>query len=215
MADIAAYSRIKEKLDEQDVTLIAVSKTKPNEAILELYQAGHRDFGENRVQELVQKAADLPNDIRWHMIGHLQTNKVKLIAPFVHLIHSVDSIKLATEINKQAEKNGRVIDVLLQARIATEASKHGMIFDDMSNVAGNAELDHIKVRGVMGMATFTDDQEQIKVEFETLYEYFNALKSESINICSMGMSGDYELAIDCGSNMVRIGSAIFGARNPH
>lgn len=203
------------------VTLVAVSKTKPIEAILEAYNVGQRVFGENKIQEMVEKHEQLPEDIQWHMIGHVQRNKVKYMAGFVHLIHGVDNFKLLKEINKQAEKHNRIIDCLFQLKIAEEDSKFGMTNEDIVTIINStdfSELKNIKVVGLMGMATFTDNEAQIKKEFEYLKSIFDILKSKelfnfNLNIVSMGMSGDYELAIACGSNMVRIGSNIFGARH--
>ena len=199
----------------KDVTLVAVSKTKPNSAIEEAYGVGHRDFGENKVQELCQKAEELPKDIRWHMIGHLQRNKVKYIAPFVHLIHGVDSERLLTEINKQGAKNNRVIDVLIQLHIAEESSKFGFSYDEASSLFSNENLyPNVRVVGLMGMATFTEDKTQITREFETLSTFYNAWKAQkSLSVLSMGMSNDYPIAIAMGSNMIRVGSLIFGRRN--
>ena len=202
------------KSTPKDVTLVAVSKTKKNSAILEAYQLGQRIFGENKVQELVEKAEELPKDINWHMIGHLQTNKVKFIAPFVSLIHGVDSIKLLKEINKRAEKNNRVIDCLLQVHIATESTKFGFDIPEVKQAINNAkEFQNIRIVGLMGMATFTDNKQQVKQEFNSLKFVFETLKNEHITTLSMGMSGDYKLAIEQGSTMVRVGSAIFGHRN--
>jgi len=198
----------------KDVTLVAVSKTKKNSAILEAYQLGQRMFGENKVQELVEKAEELPKDINWQMIGHLQTNKVKFIAPFVSLIHGVDSIKLLKEINKRAEQNNRVIDCLLQVHIATESTKFGFDIPEVKQAINNAkEFQNIRIVGLMGMATFTDNKQQVKQEFNSLKFVFETLKNEHITTLSMGMSGDYKLAIEQGSTMVRVGSAIFGHRN--
>ena len=197
-----------------EVTLVAVSKTKPNTAILEAYQEGQRIFGENKVQELVQKAEELPKDIAWHMIGHLQTNKVKFIAPFVSLIHGVDSLKLLKEINKRAEQNNRIIECLLQVHIATESSKFGFGIDEVESALNQAEeFENIKIVGFMGMATFTDDTQQLSQEFKSLKTVFDSMKNDHITTLSMGMSGDYNLAIEQGSTMVRVGSAIFGHRN--
>jgi pyridoxal phosphate enzyme (YggS family) len=197
----------------EEVTLVAVSKTKPNSAILEAFHAGQKIFGENKVQELVQKAEELPKGIFWHMIGHLQTNKVKLIAPFVALIHAVDSIKLLKEINKRAEQNNRVIDCLLQVHIATEISKFGFNITKVEQAINNAkEFQNIKIVGLMGMATFTDNKQQVIQEFKHLNSVFESLKNKEITTLSMGMSGDYQLAIEQGSTMVRVGSAIFGHR---
>jgi hypothetical protein len=198
----------------KEVTLVAVSKTKPNTAILEAYQAGQRIFGENKVQELVQKAEELPKDIAWHMIGHLQTNKVKFIVPFVSLIHGVDSLKLLKEINKRAEQNNRIIDCLLQVHIATESSKFGFGMEEVESALNQAkEFKNIKIIGLMGMATFTDDTQQVVDEFKSLKTVFDSIKNEHITTLSMGMSGDFKLAIEQGSTMIRVGSAIFGHRN--
>jgi hypothetical protein len=210
----AQIQRLTEELPEK-VTLVAVSKTKPIAALEEAYHAGHRDFGENKVQELCQKAEVLPRDIRWHMIGHLQRNKVKYIAPFVHLIHGVDSERLLAEINKQGAKNNRTIDVLLQIHIAEENSKFGFSYDE-AEALFSSENTYLNVRiiGLMGMASFTDNEAQVKEEFETLsrfYKKWNAKKA--LTTLSMGMSNDYEVAIAKGSNMVRLGSLIFGHRN--
>lgn len=212
--------KVKESIPK-DVTLVAVSKTKPNEDLMEAYEAGQRILGENRVQELVDKAEALPKDIEWHMIGHLQRNKVKYIAPFVNLIHGVDSARLLKEINKQGKKNERVIDVLLQFHIATEETKFGFDFEEAKELLESSEfpeLQHINIRGVMGMATFTEDKEKVRDEFRTLNNYFLVLKShffkfnDNFQVISMGMSNDYQIAIEEGSNMIRIGSSIFGAR---
>jgi pyridoxal phosphate enzyme (YggS family) len=212
---------IKKTLPE-GVTLVAVSKTKPNELILEAYEVGQRDFGENYVQELVEKAEQLPKDIRWHFIGHLQSNKVKYIAPFVALIHGVDSPKLLQEINKQALKNNRVIDCLLQLFIAKEETKFGFSFDecrDLLNSTAFSELKNIKIRGFMAMASNTNDQGQIRQEFRSVKEFARGLPRQiSIGndghpVLSYGMSGDYKIAVEEGSTMVRIGSSIFGERD--
>ena len=199
----------------KDVTLVAVSKTKPNSAIEEAYGVGHRDFGENKVQELCQKAEELPKDIRWHMIGHLQRNKVKYIAPFVHLIHGVDSERLLAEINKQGVRNDRVIDVLIQLHIAEESSKFGFSYDEAASLFSNENLyPNVRVVGLMGMATFTEDKTQITREFETLSTFYNTWKAQKyLSVLSMGMSNDYPIAIAMGSNMIRVGSLIFGRRN--
>ena len=199
------------------VTLVAVSKTKPVEDLQEAYAAGMRDFGENKIQEMCDKYEVLPKDIRWHMIGHVQTNKVKYMAPFVHLIHGVDSLKLLKEIHKQAEKNNRVIDVLLQQFIADEETKFGLDKEEIQHIM-QEEIQHlpnVRVVGLMGMATFTDDEKQIRNEFKTLKSNFDSLKNNFYNltVLSMGMSGDYQVAIEEGSTMVRIGSSIFGHRN--
>lgn len=199
------------------VTLVAVSKTKPVEDLQEAYEAEIRDFGENKIQEMCDKYEVLPKDIRWHMIGHVQTNKVKYMAPFVHLIHGVDSLKLLKEINKQAEKNNRIIDVLLQQFIADEETKFGLDVEETRQIMQEEiqHLPHVRVVGLMGMATFTEDKNQIRNEFKTLKSNFDFLKNnfENITILSMGMSGDYQIAIEEGSTMVRIGSSIFGHRN--
>ena len=199
----------------KDVTLVAVSKTKPNSAIEEAYGVGHRDFGENKVQELCQKAEELPKDIRWHMIGHLQRNKVKYIAPFVHLIHGVDSERLLAEINKQGVKNNRVIDVLIQLHIAEESSKFGFSYEEAEALFSKENLyPNVRIVGLMGMATFTEDQTQIAREFETLSKFYNSWKTQKyLSVLSMGMSNDYPIAIASGSTMIRIGSHIFGKRD--
>jgi pyridoxal phosphate enzyme (YggS family) len=211
---------IKSQLPEH-VTLVAVSKTKPINEIMEAYNTGHRIFGENKIQEMVEKHEQLPKDIQWHMIGHVQRNKVKYMASFVSLIHGVDNFKLLKEINKQAQKNDRIIDCLLQIKIANEDSKFGMTAQEASEILQSQEfleLEHIRVVGLMGMATFTNDKTQIKREFEYLKATFNNLKTQNTINCklqtiSMGMSSDYKLAIDCGSTMIRVGSSIFGERN--
>jgi pyridoxal phosphate enzyme (YggS family) len=197
-------------------TLVAVSKTKPVEDIQALYDLGQRDFGENYVQELVDKQAVLPPDIRWHFIGHLQSNKVKYIAPFVHLIHGVDSLKLLGEIDKQAGKTGRVIDVLLQVHIAQEETKFGMDRAELHAACEAADsLKNVRIRGLMGMASFSSDTEKVRSEFhelDTMYETYRVMASGVWNTLSMGMSGDYTIALEEGSTMVRIGSLLFGAR---
>ena len=211
---------IKSKIPEH-VKLVAVTKTKPISDILEAYNTGHRIFGENKVQELVEKQEQLPKDIEWHMIGHVQRNKVKYMSEFVSLIHGVDNFKLLKEIDKQAKKSDRIIECLLQIKIAQEESKFGMTAKDAIKILQSndlSDLKNISIKGVMGMATFTNDLEQIEKEFHYLkqvFEDFYKLESENckMEIISMGMSGDYELAIDCGSNMIRVGSSIFGARN--
>ncbi len=203
------------------VTLVAVSKTKPVADLMEAYNAGQRVFGENYVQELVEKHEVLPKDIQWHFIGHLQSRKVKLIVPFVNLIHGVDSLKLLEEINKQAAKNNRVIDCLLQVYIADEETKFGLNEQEINEIIASKEfkeLNNIKIVGLMGMATFTDNKDQIKKEFQnlkTIFDKVSQLKTENclLKTISMGMSGDYQLAIEFGSTMVRIGSSIFGGRN--
>ena len=215
--EASEFYRLKSQFENAGVTLVAVSKTKSEAEILKLYDLGQRDFGENYVQELVDKQAHLPKDIRWHFIGHLQRNKVKYIAPFVHLIHSVDSSKLLQEINKQAVKLDKVIDVLLQIHIAEEETKFG--FDDnelMDFVAQTNQYPNVKVDGLMGMATFTDDTEKVNREFQLLKKLFDKCNFNADihwNTLSMGMSADYKMAIENGSTMVRIGSLLFGARN--
>ena len=203
-----------------NVTLIAVTKTHPVEKLMEVYTAGHKIFGENKVQELCDKQVVLPKDIAWHLIGHLQSNKVKYIAPFVALIHSVDSFKLLAEIDKQAKKSNRVIDCLLQIFIASEETKFGLDFTEAEQLLSGTEiqaLQNIRIVGLMGMASNTSNTAQVKMEFHTLKTFFEAQKNQKssnvqLSILSMGMSSDYELAIEEGSNMVRVGSAIFGAR---
>ncbi|MCC5943889.1 MAG: YggS family pyridoxal phosphate-dependent enzyme [Bernardetiaceae bacterium] len=203
-------------------TLVAVSKTYPTEAIQKAYAIGQRDFGENKVQEMCDKAEQLPEDIRWHLIGHLQRNKVKYIVDFVHLIHSVDSLKLLKEIEKRAANAERTVNCLLQVHIAKEDTKFGLDEQELEQIAESTEvakMQHVKICGLMGMATFTDNQAQVKSEFAYLKSLFDTLKMRNLNdvfdikILSMGMSGDYQIAIEQGSNMVRIGSAIFGERN--
>jgi PLP dependent protein len=201
-----------------NVTLIAVSKTKPISDILEAYNAGQRVFGENKIQEMAEKHDELPKDIQWHMIGHLQRNKVKYMAHFVDLIHGVDSFKTLQEINKQAKKHNRIINCLLQARIAKEETKFGLSFTDISTIISSKELlelNNIKIVGLMGMGSFTDNNQQLEEEFSTLHQFFNRLKAQhsTLNTLSMGMSGDYQLAIKNGSTMIRVGSSIFGSRN--
>lgn len=215
-----AFQNILTELANTNTTLVAVSKTKPNEDLMELYQLGQRDFGENYVQELVDKAAALPKDIRWHFIGHLQSNKAKYIAPFVHLIHGVDSLKLLQEINKQALKNNRIIHCLLQIHIAEEETKFGLDETELGEIIAQTDrLPNIRIQGLMGMASFTENITIVKNEFHHLHLLFQQHKawinkhSGSTPILSMGMSGDYALAIEEGSTMVRIGSLLFGARN--
>ncbi len=218
--NINAYRTIRSALDAAKVKLVAVSKTKPVEDILALYNEGQRDFGENYVQELVDKQAVLPADIRWHFIGHLQSNKVKYIAQFVHLIHGVDSESLLKEIEKQAVKNKRTIDCLLQVHIATEETKFGFDEQELLNLKIDA-FQNIQVRGLMGMASFSDDTNLVRSEFKKLASLFSKcrqplhLQPSTFNLLSMGMSGDYTIAIEEGSNMVRIGSLLFGERNYH
>ncbi len=212
--------QIKSTLPEY-VTLVAVSKTKPISDIMEAYNAGQRIFGENKVQEMVEKEPQMPKDIEWHMIGHLQRNKVKYMAEFVSLIHGVDNFKLLKEINKQAKIHNRTIDCLLQIKIADEDSKFGMTSKEAQEILQStefSELKNVRIVGVMGMATFTDDKLQIENEFKKLKSSFDELKELKLENChlktiSMGMSGDYQIAMDCGSTLVRIGSSIFGERN--
>ncbi|MFT5832643.1 MAG: pyridoxal phosphate enzyme (YggS family) [Cognaticolwellia sp.] len=220
MANII-LEEVREKLKPQNVTLVAVSKTKPNEAILEMYKEGQRVFGENRVQEVAAKYEVLPKDIQWHVIGHLQTNKVKYIAPFVSMIHSIDSLKLLKEVNKQAKRNDRTIDCLLQMHIAEEDTKFGFSNSEVTELLKSDAyqgFENIRIVGVMGMATFTDDKEHVRQEFKTLRYVFENLKlgffqnNDTFSEVSMGMSGDFEVAIEEGSTMVRIGSLLFGKR---
>ncbi|NNF20564.1 MAG: YggS family pyridoxal phosphate-dependent enzyme [Saprospiraceae bacterium] len=216
---VSMYKEIINYLDQHNVDLVAVSKTKSPEEIQKVYSQGQRHFGENRVNELTEKKDLLPQDIKWHMIGHLQKNKVKYIAPFIHLIHSVDSLKLAQTIDGQAERNERNIDILLQIKIASEESKFGLSFDDLlTQIQQFKALKNIRITGLMGMGTFTNDQNVTIDEFQRLKTYFDELKSshfneECFNTLSMGMSGDYKLAVEFGTTMVRIGSLIFGSRN--
>jgi pyridoxal phosphate enzyme (YggS family) len=211
------YHEIIEELNGK-ATLVAVSKTKPVEDIQALYDLGQRDFGENYVQELVEKYGQLPKDIRWHFIGHLQSNKVKYIAPFVHLIHGVDSFSLLKEINKQALKNNRIINCLLQVYIAKEETKFGLDeqeLNELMNILPINGLTGIRINGLMGMASFSDNMDLVRSEFsylKTLFETFN-IRHSTFNILSMGMSADYKIALQEGSNMVRIGSLLFGERN--
>ncbi|MET6990368.1 YggS family pyridoxal phosphate-dependent enzyme [Sediminicola arcticus] len=215
---------IKENIEEilnsipKSVTLVAVSKTKPEKDLQQAYDGGQRVFGENKIQEMTQKWENLPKDIQWHMIGHVQTNKVKYMAEYVSLVHGVDSLKLLKEINKQAKKNSRIIDCLLQVHIAEEDTKFGLDeteLNDLLNSETFGKLQNIKVVGLMGMATFTEDKNQIRREFKHLKTQFNRSKETLPNIdtLSMGMSGDYQIAIEEGSTMIRIGSSIFGERN--
>jgi pyridoxal phosphate enzyme (YggS family) len=212
---------VREKLKPKNVTLVAVSKTKPNEAILEMYNEGQRIFGENRVQEVAAKYEALPKDIEWHLIGHLQTNKVKYIAPFIGMIHSIDSLKLLKEVNKQGKRNERTIDCLLQMYIANEDTKFGLDNAEVKELLESEayrNFENIRIVGVMGMATFTDDEQQVREEFKTLKYIFENLKlgyfqnDDAFSEISMGMSGDFELAIEEGSTMVRVGSLLFGSR---
>lgn len=207
---------IKSSLPEH-ITLVAVSKTKPVSALMEAYDAGQRIFGENRIQEMTEKAALMPDDVQWHMIGHVQSNKVKYMAPFVALVHGVDSIKLLEEIDRQAAKNKRVIDCLLQVHIAKEESKFGFDFKELDAAMTQIKagtFPHVRIRGLMGMATFTTDEKQIRAEFDSLKVCFDKFRNidTGFTLLSMGMSGDYRIAIEAGSNMVRIGSSIFGNR---
>lgn len=204
-----------------NVTLVAVSKTKPVSELMEAYDAGQRIFGENKIQEMADKFEQMPKDIEWHMIGHVQTNKVKFMAPFVNLVHGVDSLKLLEEIDKQAQKNNRIIDCLLQIHIAQEETKFGLNESELLEILQSEtfrNLKNIQVKGLMGMATFTENESQIKKEFMVLKQLFDKVNTLSVihyplSIISMGMSGDYKIAIDCGSTMIRIGSSIFGNRN--
>jgi pyridoxal phosphate enzyme (YggS family) len=217
--NIEAYNTIINEFASNNVTLVAVSKTKPNADIDALYSLGQRDFGENYVQELVDKQAALPKDIRWHFIGHLQSNKVKYIAPFVHLIHGVDSLKLLQEINKQGIKNNRIINCLLQIHIAQEETKFGLDETELAAIKDIIDsLSNVRISGMMGMASFSEDLNKVSTEFTHLKYLFDQYDQKlnnqgALDTLSMGMSGDYPLAIKCGSNMVRIGSLLFGARN--
>jgi pyridoxal phosphate enzyme (YggS family) len=222
--DKEAYKRISTALALKHVQLVAVSKTKPAEDIFELYKLGQRDFGENYVQELIEKRLMLPHDIRWHFIGHLQSNKVKYIAPFIHLVHGVDSFKLLSEINRQAEKHRRVINCLLQVHIAQEESKFGLdeseldeLFNDLKKASEVGELKSVRVCGLMGMASLTEDIQKVRLEFKYLQMLYDKYASQICSNChltilSMGMSGDYKVAMEEGSNLVRIGSLLFGSR---
>ena len=221
MGILENLQKIKKSIPE-DTVLVAVSKTKPAEMILELYHAGHKDFGENKVQDLVAKHEQLPGDIQWHMIGHLQSNKVKYIAPFVHLIHGVDSLKLLGIVNKEAVKNDRVLSCLLQVHIAEESSKFGLNEEEILGLLSSEEflgMHNIAIRGLMGMATFTENSERVRKEFQNLKCIFEKVKENyfrddpAFSVLSMGMSGDYPIAIEEGSNMLRVGSLIFGPRN--
>lgn len=222
LIDKEKYTEIVEELKAKNVLLVAVSKTKSVEAIKELYDLGQRDFGENYVQELAGKQAQLPQDIRWHFIGHLQTNKVRYVASFVELIHGVDSVKLLKEINKQGAKNNRVLQVLFQIHIAKEETKFGLDEKELEEILNTylselRELKNVQVKGLMGMASFTENKEQVRKEFrflKTLFDKYAQLQTTNIQLqtLSMGMSGDYKLAVEEGSNLVRIGSLIFGER---
>ena len=225
MAIAEQISLINKQLNDSSARLIVVTKTRSIEELQETYAAGAIEFGENRVQEMVEKQAVLPGDILWHQIGHLQTNKVKYIAPFVHLIHSVDSLNLLKEINKQGAKNNRVIHCLLQIFIATEESKFGLDFKEAEALLADdslAEMKHIRIVGLMGMASFTADEDQIRREFMSLADFFQQLKNNKTGVStglvewtelSMGMSGDYLIAAELGATLVRVGSAIFGPRH--
>ena len=211
---------IKKYKDElpENVKLVAISKTKPNEDLMEAYNAGQRILGENKIQEMTDKWEELPKDIEWHMVGHVQRNKVKYMAPFVSLIHAVDSLKLLKEINKRAKQNERTINCLLQIKIAEEDSKFGISSEEAKEILDSeaySKMENVKVIGLMGMATFTDDEDQVRSEFKYLKSVFDKFRDEHPDLkeLSMGMSGDYQIAVDCGSTMVRIGSSIFGARN--
>lgn len=210
------------KSDLGNCHLVAVSKTKPNEDLLEAYETGQRALGENKVQELCDKAEALPKDIEWHMIGHLQRNKVKYIAPFVHLIHSIDSVRLLKEVNKQGKKIDRIVPVLLQVHIAEEESKYGLDEAELHELLSSEafqEMNHVEIKGLMGMATFTEDEVKIRREFKFLKALFDKISQQyndeklQLKELSMGMSGDYQIAIEEGSTMVRVGSKIFGERN--
>lgn len=212
---------INQEIKNSSASLVAISKTRPVEQLLEAYEAGQRDFGENKVQEMVTKSELLPKDIRWHMVGHLQRNKVKYIVPFVYLIHSVDSVRLLREINKEAQKSGRIISCLLQVHIAREQTKFGFDESELMAFLSGPELSqfqHIQVTGLMGMATFTEDTDQIRAEFTGLKKLFDTLATTfrfpnfHLTRLSMGMSDDYLIALDCGSTMIRVGSSIFGER---
>ncbi len=215
-------SNLLKEVEQYNANLIAVSKTKPFEYIKEAYDTGHRDFGENKAQEMTSKQAELPTDIRWHMIGHLQRNKVRNIAPYVYLIHSVDSERLLRTIDKEAVKSDRIINCLLQVHIAEESTKFGFDEDELKQLLGSgtlSEIPNVRVVGLMGMATHTDNEAQIIREFSGLKMLFDTLSNQytydnlNLKYLSMGMSNDYEIALNCGSNMVRIGSTIFGSRN--
>jgi hypothetical protein len=217
--DIAANLSELKKALPGSVTLVAVSKTKPDEDILMAYKTGHRDFGENRIQEMTEKHQRLPSDIRWHMIGNVQGNKIKYMAPFVFLVHGMDKPKRFKELSKEAAKNNRVIDCLLQVHIALEESKYGFSYEEARAFMREdlaARYPNVRLRGLMGMATFTDDRDRVRAEFHQLAGFFREMKAElasdAFDILSMGMSGDYEIALEEGANMIRVGQAIFGAR---
>ncbi len=217
MSDISDHITAYKKELGQDICLVAVSKTKPESDLMEAYHAGQRVFGENKIQEMTRKYEALPKDIDWHMIGHVQTNKVKYMASYVNLVHAVHKLKLLKEINKRAQEHDRTIDCLLQIKIAEEDSKYGMTPDQAKDLLKSdmvKELKHVNVRGLMGMATFTENKDQIEREFSTLDQLFLELKDQyQLDILSMGMSGDYNIALKFNTNMVRIGSSIFGKRN--
>ncbi|MCY7422210.1 MAG: YggS family pyridoxal phosphate-dependent enzyme [Chitinophagaceae bacterium] len=219
--DLKKYREIKTELDARQVQLVAVSKIKPVPDLMNLYEEGQRDFGENYVQELVDKQPQLPADTRWHFIGHLQSNKVKYLAPFIHLIHGVDSVKLLAEINKQAAKSNRVIHCLLQVHIAQEETKFGFDANELAEtiqaIQTEGALSNVMIDGLMGMASFSDDTVKVRGEMKFLKELFDTYSAVKTSNChftilSMGMSGDYAMAIEEGSNMVRMGSLLFGAR---
>lgn len=216
------YTQIRQQLDQAEVTLVAVSKTKPHDQILDMYQKGQRVFGENKAQELVDKYEALPKDIDWHFIGHLQRNKVKYIAPFIALLHGVDSLRLLKEVNKQAKRHDRKIACLLQFHIAEESTKFGLDWSEAQAILESEAyqaMEHVEIHGVMGMATYTDDATQVRKEFQHLKSLFDRLKAQYFQgqayfkEISMGMSGDYKMAIEEGSTMVRIGTLLFGERN--
>jgi pyridoxal phosphate enzyme (YggS family) len=221
MAIAENLNELKKSIPE-NVKLIAVTKTQPVEVIMQVYNCGHKILGENKVQELLKKQSELPSDIQWHLLGHLQTNKVKYIAPFINLIHSVDSLKLLKEINKEAIKNNRIIDCLFQVYIAKEETKYGLTYNELKEILENNEyndLKNVRILGLMGMATFTDNKDVVRSEFIYLKKIFDEIKNtyfidkDYFKELSMGMSGDYKIAIEEGSTMVRIGTAIFGQRN--
>ena len=214
--DIVKNFKLIKKTITDNVQIIAVSKTKSKDEILKIYNIGHKNFGENKIQELKEKYNQLPKDIKWHMIGHVQRNKVKYIAPFIELIHSVDSLKLILEINKQGKKNKRTIKCLLQIKIANEENKFGLFKDEVENlISFSNNLNYIKIIGLMGMATYTNNHKIIDREFNEIYNLFKILKisHKQLSVLSIGMSNDYLIAINNGSNMIRIGSQIFGERN--
>ena len=222
MPNLDAYAAINAQVSDAAALLVAVSKTKPDADILALYEAGHRDFGENYVQELVDKQRRLPDDIHWHFVGHLQRNKVKDIVPFVHLIHGVDSMRLLTEINKRAQAIGRIVDVLLQVHVASEDTKHGFAPDELLTLLGEGDIHRlpwVRLSGIMGMASNTRDEAQVAREFDELHRVFKQIGEQYYarrpewSTLSMGMSGDYTLALAHGSTLVRVGSLLFGARN--